>query len=168
MAITLPRSRSCFVCGTENPLGLKLEFSAEPGCVRARFEPRREHAGFQDTVHGGLTSTVLDETMVWACGAATGRFTYCAELTVRFLKPVRPGTAYELVGRLKENRRNRLLLAEAELRDPSGTLMASGSGKYMPIDERAVGPMLSDFASDPRAAFARIGGQKPADATVSP
>ena len=57
-------------------------------------------------------------------------------------------------------------LSEAELREPSGTLMASGSGKYMPIDERAVGPMLSDFPSDPRAAFARINGPKPPDATV--
>ena len=168
MAITLPRSRSCFVCGTENPLGLKLEFSAEPGCVRTLFQPCREHAGFQDTVHGGLPSTLLDEARVWACGAATGRFTYCAELTVRFLKPVRPGTPYELIGRLKENRRNRLLLAEAELRDPSGTLMASGSGKYMPIDEHSVGPMLSDFPEDPRAAFARIGVQQPAKTTVSP
>ncbi len=167
MAITLPRSRSCFVCGTENPLGLNLEFRAEPGQVRARFEPRREHAGFQDTVHGGLTSTVLDEAMVWACGAATGRFTYCAELTVRFVQPVRPGTVCEVIGRLKQNRRNRLLVAESELRGPTGALLAEATGKYMPIPEASVEPMLADFLADPRAAFALLPGPGGAEATVS-
>jgi acyl-coenzyme A thioesterase PaaI-like protein len=156
MAITLPRTRSCFVCGAENPFGLKLEFTAEKGRVRAAFRPRREHVGFQDTLHGGLTSTVLDEAMTWACGAGTGRFAYCAELTVRFLKPVRPENGYEVIGWLRENRRNRLLLAEAELREASGLVLASASGKYMPIAEEALAPMLSDFLGDPRAALAQI------------
>jgi acyl-coenzyme A thioesterase PaaI-like protein len=128
--------------------------------VRASFQPRREHIGFHDTVHGGLTSTVLDEAMVWACGAATGRFVYCAELTVRFVKLVRPATWCEVIGRLRENRRNRLLLGEAELRDAAGTLLASASGKYRPIPEPSVGPMLADFLDDPRAAFAQLTAQQ--------
>ena len=166
MVIALPPTRSCFVCGVENPLGLKLRFTAEPGRVRAPYQPRREHVGFQDTVHGGLTSTVLDEAMVWACGAATGRFTYCAELTVRFLKPVRPETAYEVIGWLRENRRSRLLLAEAELRDASGLVLASASGKYMPIAEEALAPMLGDFLGDPRAVFSLIAKQQAREAAV--
>ena len=156
MAIALPPTRSCFVCGAEHPLGLKLRFTAQPGQVRGVFEPRREHVGFQDTVHGGLTSTVLDEAMVWACEAATGRFAYCAELTVRFLKPVRPETACEVIGVLKENRRNRLFWAEAELRDATGVVLASASGKYVPIGEEAIVPMLADFLGDPRVAFAAL------------
>lgn len=159
MAIVLPPTRSCFVCGAENPLGLKLRFIAEPGQVRAVFQPRREHVGFHDTVHGGLTSTVLDEAMVWACGAATGRFAYCAELTVRFLKPVRPETACAIVGRLIEPRRRRLLLAEAELRDGAGTLLAAATGKYVPIAAESIEPMLSDFLGDPRVAFAQLAAE---------
>jgi acyl-coenzyme A thioesterase PaaI-like protein len=160
MATALPATRSCFVCGSDNPLGMRLRFTAESGCVRAVFAPRRDHVGFQETVHGGLTSTVLDEAMTWACGAATSRFAYCAELTVRFLKPVRPGATYELIGWLKENRRNRLFVAEAELRDASGTVVAAGSGKYLPIDAGEIAPMLGDFHSDPFVAFAEVARER--------
>ena len=160
MAITLPRTRSCFVCGARNPLGLDLEFQAEGGRVTAPFRPRQEHIGFQETVHGGLISTVLDEAMVWACGAATGQFAYCAELTVRFLKPVRPAADYQVVGALTENRRHRLLVARAELCDPAGTTHALATGKYIPIPDEAVAPMLGDFLADPRPVLAQLVAQQ--------
>src|SRR2546430_16646152 len=63
--LKLPHTKSCFVCGLNNPLGLKLDFETDGQNVRARFVPRTEHVGFRETVHGGLISTVLGEAMVW-------------------------------------------------------------------------------------------------------
>jgi acyl-coenzyme A thioesterase PaaI-like protein len=148
MQTSLPRTRSCFVCGTGNPLGLNLAFAVEGQAVTARFTPRPEYAGFKDTVHGGLLSTVLDEVMVWACGVRTGRFAYCAELTVRFCQPARPGKPLSLRGELREDRRGRLFLAEAEARDAQGQLLASACGKYIPIPPASVRGMLDDFEGD--------------------
>lgn len=156
MSTTLPRTRSCFVCGAANPFGLNLEFTAADGWVTARYRPRREHSGFQDTVHGGLISTVLDEAMVWGIGAALGRFAYCAELTVRFLKPVQPGVDYLVMGRLVDNRKDRLLLAEAELRDAGQTVRAKAAGKYIPIPQAEMDAMLADFPVDPRPMLAEV------------
>ena len=68
MALKLPRTRSCFVCGVGNPLGLNLAFQSTGTTVTAVFRPRAEHVGFKRVVHGGLIATVLDEAMVWACG----------------------------------------------------------------------------------------------------
>jgi len=144
----LPRTRSCFVCGKANPIGLNLAFETDGRQVTATFVPRREHVGFADTIHGGLVSTVLDEAMVWACGVRAGRFAYCAELTVRFRHPVRPGTRLEVVGELEENRRGRLLLARGELREPSGRVLASATGKYIPVPTEELGGMLADFEGD--------------------
>src|SRR6185503_11109173 len=87
----LPHTKSCFVCGESNAIGLNLRFETDGRVVQARFTPRQEHVGFKQTVHGGLTATVLDEIMVWACAVATKRFAFCAEFTVRFLKPLKPG-----------------------------------------------------------------------------
>src|ERR1043165_7802872 len=88
---TLPHTRSCFVCGESNPVGLNLRFETDGRLVTARFTPRPEHIGFKQVIHGGLIATVLDEIMVWVCAVRTKRFAYCAELNVRFVSPARPG-----------------------------------------------------------------------------
>jgi acyl-coenzyme A thioesterase PaaI-like protein len=56
-----PNSRMCFVCGIENPIGLKLSFyTDDEGRCIARFRPKPEHQGFPGQLHGGLISTLLD------------------------------------------------------------------------------------------------------------
>lgn len=146
----LPRTRSCFVCGVGNPLGLNLQFETDGQRVWARFRPRPEHIGFAATIHGGLLSTVLDEAMVWVCGVRTGTLAYCAELTVRFRRPARPELDLRVVGEFVENRRGRIYLAQAELRDPADEVLASATGKYMPIPEAELAGMFDDFVGDIR------------------
>jgi acyl-coenzyme A thioesterase PaaI-like protein len=56
-----PNSRMCFVCGIENPIGLKLRFYTddEGRCV-ARFQPKPEHQGLPGQLHGGIISALLE------------------------------------------------------------------------------------------------------------
>lgn len=150
---TLPHTRSCFVCGLANPIGLRLDFETDGQVVRARFVPRSEHVGFKQTIHGGILSTLLDEIMVWACGVRTKRFSFCAELNVRFLQPARPGEEVIAVGELVENRRNKLFEAKADLRNPQNVLLATATGKYLPLKEEAAAEMLSDFVEDAEKIF---------------
>src|SRR5882724_1411128 len=111
---TLPHTHSCFVCGDTNPIGLKLRFEKDGAVVRTRFTPATGHAGFRGVVHGGILSTVLDEIMVWACAVNSGRFAYCAELTVRFHQPACPGDELSISAELISNHRDRLFNAKAE------------------------------------------------------
>jgi len=143
--LKLPHTKSCFVCGLNNPISLKLDFETDGKIVQARFTPRPEHAGFKQTVHGGIISTVLDEAMVWACSMKTKRFAYCAELNVRFIQPARPGEELMIVGELVENRRNKLFEARAELRKHN-VVLADATGKYLPVKGDVLAEMLSDFA----------------------
>lgn len=165
MEQTLPRTRSCFVCGIANPRGLNLAFTTDGRIVTARFRPRAEHIGFKGVVHGGLVSTVLDEAMVWACGVRTGRFAYCAELSVRFRHPVPPEGELQVVGELTDNHRDKLYLARADLRDAADTLMASATGKYMPLPPETLTGMLDDFVGDIRAVLGAAPGGRPAAGT---
>jgi uncharacterized protein (TIGR00369 family) len=141
---TLPTTDSCFVCGRSNPIGLHMHFETDGERVRARFAPKPEHVGFKGVIHGGLISTVLDEIMVWACGVKTQRFAYCAELNVRFIRPARVGTDLQLTAWLVTNRRDRIFEAAAELREGE-MLLASGTGKYLPIPDSELPPMLEEF-----------------------
>jgi uncharacterized protein (TIGR00369 family) len=146
---TLPHTRSCFVCGEANPAGLNLRFESDGRTVRTRFTPRAEHVGFQQVVHGGIVSTLLDEIMVWACAVATRRFAFCAELKVRFVKPARPGEELHVSGELLANRRNRVYEAKAELKNPVGELLAVATGKYLPIRDADAAGLMTDFVGDP-------------------
>jgi len=147
---TLPHSRSCFVCGEFNPMGLKLRFQSDGRGVQGRWIPRVEHVGFKQTIHGGVISTLLDEVMAWACAVQAKRFSYCAELTVRFLRTVRPGEEILALGELVANRKGKLFEAKAELRDQSGAVLASATGKYLPVKHADLTEMATDLIGDPK------------------
>ena len=145
----LPHTRSCFVCGEANPLGLNLRFETDGRIVHARFVARREHAGFKGVVHGGLVATILDEAMVWACAVQTKQFAYCAELKVRFVAPAQPEAETLITAWLVTNRKGRIFEAESELKSAGGTLLASGTGKYLPLGDSEAAVMAEDFVGDP-------------------
>jgi uncharacterized protein (TIGR00369 family) len=145
---TLPHTHSCFVCGESNPIGLNLRFETDGCIVQTRFVARPEHAGFRQTVHGGLIATLLDEMMVWACAVGTKRFAFCAELNVRFQIPLRPGDQVLATAELVENRRGKIFEAKGELRNEAGELLASATGKYLPIKEEIAAQLAEDFVGD--------------------
>jgi uncharacterized protein (TIGR00369 family) len=145
MMKVLPHTHSCFVCGESNPIGFNLRFETDGKIITARFVARREHAGFQEVVHGGLIATLLDEVMVWACAVSTRRFAYCAELKVRFLQPLRPGEPAIVSAQLAANRKNRIFEAEGSLKNEKGVTLATSTGKYLPIGEGEAAKLAQDF-----------------------
>lgn len=144
----LPHTHSCFVCGDANAIGLNLRFETDGRIVTARFTPRPEHIGFKQVVHGGIIATLLDEIMVWACLAQTKRFAYCAELTVRFLNPLRPGDETIATAELVTNRRDKIFEAKADLQDRTGKILATATGKYLPIKSLELADMATDLVGD--------------------
>src|SRR5665648_198288 len=83
-------SRMCHVCGTDNPTGLHARFfELESGELAGVFLPRPEHQGYPDRLHGGIASTILDETIGRAISISdSGAWGVTVELTVRYRKPV--------------------------------------------------------------------------------
>lgn len=142
---TLPHTHSCFVCGESNPIGLNLRFETDGRVVETRFTPRANHVGFRQTVHGGIIATLLDEIMVWACAVQTRKFAFCAELNVRFVNPLRPGTEVLARGELVANRKDRIFEAQASLVDSTGLVLANATGKYLPVKAGSVLDMATDI-----------------------
>ncbi len=128
----LPTYPKCFVCGQDNPRGLRTQFIAEADYVFAEFIPEPFLAGYENVVHGGITSTLLDEAMIWAAYASQGRFGFTAEMTVRFRKPMIVNQHYRIIGEMLEDRK-KLWIVEARIVDEKEELYASASGKIMPM-----------------------------------
>jgi acyl-coenzyme A thioesterase PaaI-like protein len=146
--LELPYTRDCFVCGAHNPHGLHLRFRREGDEVHADFTPQPQHAGFRGIVHGGILSTVLDETMFWAAASTKKRFCLAAELNVRFISKVSVGQRLVCVARLKTDR-GRLWESEAELRDEAGNVCVRATCKQIPMDISAMKDAAVDFLPDP-------------------
>ncbi len=131
----LQADRYCFACGPENPIGLRLDFELDAcGVLRSRFVPRRELQGYHSQVHGGIVAVFLDELMVRLL-YMLGIPAVSAEMTVRYVKPVRVGEAVEGMGRIVSSR-GRLFELESEARSsPGGELLATARARALRVRE---------------------------------
>ncbi|HUY95404.1 MAG TPA: PaaI family thioesterase [Terracidiphilus sp.] len=121
---------SCFACGADNPRGLRLQFEpGDQGKMSAAWTPDGTLEGFDGIIHGGLVSTVLDESMAKAV-IASGAEALTVELRVRFRRPVAANAALRVSGWVTE-RNKRMLQAEAALTDADGTELAHGWASFL-------------------------------------
>jgi len=132
-----PNSRMCFVCGIENAIGLHLAFyTDEAGRCVARFRPKPEHQGFPGQLHGGIASTLRDETMGRVLTRDNG-WAMTGRMEVRYKQPVPLDKELTIVGELTRNR-SRAYEARGEIRLPDGTVLVEGSGVYVRIPDEVV------------------------------
>lgn len=130
---SLPASHHCFVCGRDNPNGLRLRFEQRAGTVSTTCRLDGSYNGFTDRAHGGIVAALLDEAMGWATALANRRFTYTAELAVRYRTPVPLDAELRVEGWI-ERRTRRLTFAEGRLSTEDGALvLATATAKFMPV-----------------------------------
>ena len=163
--LELPHTPNCLVCGRGNPQGLHLSLHVDPdsGVVTTRFTPTPDHIGFEGIVHGGVIATVLDEAMVWAATWGGRRFCVCGEMTVRFRESAGGGEEVRVTARV-ETARARLVTTSGEVTRADGTVLATASGKYVPLSDerhRAFVGTLVEEAGTARAAGVLRGEEDP-------
>jgi uncharacterized protein (TIGR00369 family) len=122
MAFTGTKDTTCYVCGSENPLGLKVPFrrDGEMGS-QAEYVARKEHGGWNGILHGGVTFSLMDEAFGW-CLFFQNIPAMTAKIETRFHKPIRIGASLEIKAWVIRQRR-KLFDARAEVR-VDGELMA--------------------------------------------
>jgi uncharacterized protein (TIGR00369 family) len=133
MADEFRDNRGCFVCGEKNSagLGLKFRMDKERGIAEVEVRFAEHFQGWENVVHGGLLATVLDEAMIYAA-AAKGVRCVTGEITVRYVEAAPTGAALKLKGRFMDEK-GRMILAESEILDPDGRVLARAAGKLIKI-----------------------------------
>jgi len=140
-----PNSQMCFVCGLENPIGLKMAFyEDEEGHVVAKFTPGDEHQGFPGIVHGGIVTSLLDEVLGRVAIAAE-RWVVTGRLNIRFRRPVPVGETLTIVGEVV-NWKKRTLEAHGEIRLADGQVGAEATGTFIEIPAEKVERMEEALA----------------------
>jgi acyl-coenzyme A thioesterase PaaI-like protein len=86
-AHTLPVSRACFACGTDNELGLRARLEFDADAVRGAWQPRAPFRRPDGTLAPAALTTLLDEAAFWLGALATGESGMTTELSVSLHEP---------------------------------------------------------------------------------
>jgi acyl-coenzyme A thioesterase PaaI-like protein len=132
-----PNSRNCFVCGLENPVGLKLRFHDDGiGEVRCEYSIGAEYQGYPGIAHGGIVAAILDEVVGRvAIIGDPNRFLMTVRMEVTYRQPVPVETPLTIVGKpVKVG--GRLARAVGELRLPDGSVAVEAALTLVDLPER--------------------------------
>jgi acyl-coenzyme A thioesterase PaaI-like protein len=136
MVLSGTKDTTCFVCGPDNPLGLQVPFerSGEAGSS-ALYTARKEHGGWNEILHGGVTFSLMDEAFGW-CLYFQNIPSVTARIETRFHKPIPIGSRLYIRAWVVGQRR-RLFDAKAEVRldDAEGMLFAESEATLYSVEQ---------------------------------
>lgn len=140
-----PVSHDCFVCGVDNPAGLRMRFyesDTDPIQVLAEYTVPAQYQGYPGVVHGGIVATMLDEvTSRTVFRGDPPRFVVTARLAVRYRKPVPVETPLRLTGRVVEDK-GRIITVAGEILGPEGTLLAEAEATLVEVEPSFFGEAM--------------------------
>ena len=133
MPLEIIDNRCCFVCGPENPEGMKLQFYILDGGkkVAATYVPPEKYQGWKGVVHGGIIATLLDEVMAKAA-QRSGYHVVTGELHTRFKSPANVLEPIQLSAEL-ESVKKKIVYVKATACREDGTVVAEAKAKMVLI-----------------------------------
>jgi uncharacterized protein (TIGR00369 family) len=149
-------NHNCFGCSPCNDHGLKMSFYADRKDERVlSFIKVPSHMeGWNNLVHGGVITTLLDEIMSWTAIYELRRFILTKSISVDFIKPVIIETPLTIEGRVKERLSERSALMTGSIFSENGELLARSEGTFALFTYEAVKKLnimdeslLADFES---------------------
>lgn len=134
--MAIENNDNCFVCGMKNPFGfqVKPEIIGDGASVRIECTPAEHLQGWANILHGGILSTLLDEAITYVGIGTFDQPAVTAQLEVRFRNPA-PTAVKLFISAERTKVSKRLVEAKAKVTLGDGTLIATGTGKVVPVGE---------------------------------
>jgi len=137
MKVKQPNSKQCFVCGLENPIGLKMHFYLSGhGEVTAEYTVPERYQGYPGIVHGGIVASILDEVMgrahMLAGNPDNSRFMYTARMTIKYRQHVPIGEPLRIVGCALKSR-SKSATSKAAIYNSEGAVLAEAEGLLIDV-----------------------------------
>ncbi len=150
---TLFGDNSCFGCSPTHPFGFHLKFEREGDGVVTRFTPGDRHQGPPGIMHGGLVSTLADETAAWSLIAHTGKFGFTTSFECRLQRPVRINTL--TVARAQVTRASSRIVKTAVRISQGDEDCMTGDFSFVVLDAASAEKMLGGPLPESWRRFAR-------------
>ena len=120
----------CFACGQDNPVGLRIVFEFDGERCSAEFTPNGNHVGWENTVHGGIIYSALDDVTANVL-YKQGRKAHTARCEIRYRDVLRVGETVRLEGWIEQERGRLVQLKGTAVRVVDGKLIAECDASFM-------------------------------------
>ena len=135
-----PNSRHCFICGLENPVGLRLRiYQTEPGVVETTYTAPDHFQGYPGVLHGGIAAAILDEVSGRALmgDPSVPRFMFTGKMEVKYRKNVPIGQPLKIVGKAGKSR-GKMAEGWAGIYNQQGELLAEATTLLVDVPEEVL------------------------------
>ncbi|MDD6393402.1 MAG: PaaI family thioesterase [Prevotella sp.] len=120
----------CFGCSPDNEVGLKMQFYEDGDDVVCFWKPMERYQGWIDTLHGGIQSTLIDETAAWVVTRKMQTTGVTSKLEIRYLKPIMTTeTQITIRGRIRQQQRN-IVTIDLDITNAAGVVCTKGVATY--------------------------------------
>ena len=129
--LTPKTGNSCFGCGADNPLGLKLTFQGDPETGKAwtELKPPMFLAGGINMMHGGFIALLLDEVSSKVLSVLQKRGV-TRNIEVSFEKPVSLNSQIRLEAELVRHEARKHFI-DARILNQEGEVLAKSSALFL-------------------------------------
>jgi acyl-coenzyme A thioesterase PaaI-like protein len=107
-----------------------MNFSTDGERVYSFMQVPSTMTGWDQTVHGGILSTMLDEVMGWSVIYLLKKIGMIKSITVQFNKAVQAGERLTIVGGIQEKRSERSALMQGAIFNADDTLCLEATGQF--------------------------------------
>ncbi len=119
----------CFACGEKNPIGLHLSFNFDGEKITTKKILPKEFQGYDGTAHGGILSTMLDETMCKFISAKYNEKAVTGRLEIRYKYPT-PVEQELKITAWQENQRKNIISMRSTVETQDGVVTAEATAKF--------------------------------------
>jgi len=120
----------CFGCCPTNPYGVHMEFYEDGEDIVSLWQPRQHYQGWINTMHGGILSTLIDETAGWVVFRKLQTSGMTTHLDVHYKKAVSTlEKQLTIRGRITEMKRT-FAFIHVTIENEAGELCVEGTATY--------------------------------------
>jgi uncharacterized protein (TIGR00369 family) len=124
------RNHNCFGCSPVNPSGLQMKFYTSESAVHSKLTVPGHLCGWNNLVHGGVLTTIMDEIMSWAAIYLLKQVPMTKSISVDFLKPVYVGRTLQVQGTVLEKTGKHEVLMEGKIFNEDDACCAKATGTF--------------------------------------
>ena len=130
--IQLPNrgDHNCFGCSPMNTSGLRMTFYTDKSAVYSKLTVPDHLCGWNNLVHGGVLTTIMDEIMSWATIYLLKRVPMTKSISVEFLKPVYVGNSLKVEGTVLDKKGKHEALMEGRIYNKDDACCARAAGTF--------------------------------------
>jgi len=141
----------CFGCSPDNPIGLHMEFYEDENEIISFWRPQPHFQGWVGVIHGGILSTLIDETCGWVITRKLQTTGVTSKLKIHYLHPtMNNDTQLTIRAHIKEQKGNFVFLTST-IENANGEVCVEAEAVYYAFDEQhaqSMGFTHCDVADD--------------------